>query len=247
MSHPAAFQLTDPFPPALSEPDDIRIALRVAEDIADNFATTGGDLHAARQAAMRAIGAYQPRNGAEVLHAARIVALSMTELDLLRTAAQPDIDPVMKLRFIREALRLERATAQAQRALSRQQETSKCAAEPLSSAKPEIIEAVSPRAENEAVKTGQVPAAVSRQNDTQLKAPPALRAQPSSIGQPERLAICVERVNAAEAALMSQTIMAGAAAPGAGPRITPRRKGGDRTVLLSSASWTVGNSAARFA
>src|SRR5689334_7798704 len=97
--------------------EDVRIVVRIAEDIASRFATGAEDLPAAHATALRAIEAYGPRNNRELIQAARIVALSMTELDFLRVAAQPDLDPMVKIRLVREALKLERAAVENQRLL----------------------------------------------------------------------------------------------------------------------------------
>jgi hypothetical protein len=229
---------------AMADPQTLCIAFRIAEDIADNFVTGPDDRPAARQLSLHAIGAYRPRDSVEMLQAARIVSMSMTHLGLLRAAAQPDVEPGLKLRYVREALRLERATALAERALTQRQKP-----DPEQVAAPEASAGVEtgkppaePRqAEPRAAKSPPAPGGSQPRADaTQLKAPPPNVAPTSPPPKPPAAEIA--RPTAAEKALIDAVLTNAPA--GAGPRIVPPKQSGDRSVLMSSASWTVGSAVA---
>src|SRR4051812_40719490 len=196
--------------------EDIRIAYRLSQDVAARFATSAHDLPAAQLAAQRAIDAYHPRDTAEMIHATRLVSLSMTQLDFLRAASQPDMDPLIKLRLVNYALRLEKAVVSSDRLLRLHQRPVKAAAEkpaPAASveadppAPADLVpqEAPPPPADAPA----EAAARPSRPAMTLREAQPgAPQAYPEAEGAHEMMAIGLTRFLAAQEALMGQPLMA---------------------------------------
>ena len=97
------------------------LLVRIAGDLAPHLADKPQDRSLAMNMAWRMVKAYHPCSEAEVTGAARIVSLSMTQLDLLRDATQADLTPAMRLRFVQVAVNVNRAIGQNERALERQQ------------------------------------------------------------------------------------------------------------------------------
>src|SRR4051812_49406249 len=64
--------------------DNAYLLIRIAGDLAPNLADKPQDQAAALRMAWQMVKAYHPGNEADVTTAARIVSLSMTQLDLLR-------------------------------------------------------------------------------------------------------------------------------------------------------------------
>ena len=81
------------------------------------FIGTAVGIEAARADILETLDAYGTRTRAEMLAAARIVALGMTTLDTLSQAAAADLSPAMKLRYRSCANGLNRAISQTEKAL----------------------------------------------------------------------------------------------------------------------------------
>src|SRR5579871_6093793 len=116
--------------PAFND-EKLYLVARIAEDIAPNLADRAEDRGMACQMAWRIVRSYAPTSEGEVLSAARIVNLSLTQLDLLRAAASSDLTATLKLRLLGTAVALNRSITQAERALSRAQRTEEVRPPPL--------------------------------------------------------------------------------------------------------------------
>jgi hypothetical protein len=101
--------------------DNAYLMMRIAGDLAPNLSDKPQDHAPALRMAWKMVQAYHPGDESEATAATRIVALSMTQLDLLRECTKPDLTPAMKLRTINAAVRINREINQTDRALQRRQ------------------------------------------------------------------------------------------------------------------------------
>ncbi len=106
--------------PAFND-EKLYLVARIADDIAPTLADRAEDRDMACRMAWRIVRSYAPTSEGEVLSAARIVSLSLTQLDLLRAAASSDLTATLKLKLLGTAVALNRSITQAERALSRSQ------------------------------------------------------------------------------------------------------------------------------
>ena len=106
--------------PAFND-EKLYLVARITDDIAPNLADRAEDRGMACQMAWRMVRSYAPTSEGEVLSAARIVSLPLTQLDLLRAAASSDLTATLKLKLLGTAVALNRSITQAERALSRSQ------------------------------------------------------------------------------------------------------------------------------
>lgn len=97
------------------------LVTRIAEDLAPNLADCPNDRGMACQMAWRLVRSYKPTSEDEVLNAARIASLSLTQLEVLRAAAGANLTAALKLKLIGSAVALNRSITQAERALARSQ------------------------------------------------------------------------------------------------------------------------------
>jgi len=118
-----AAQDADAVPTASFNDEKLYLVARIADDIAPTLADRAEDRDMACRMAWRMVRSYDPATEGEVLSAARIVSLSLTQLDLLRAGASSDLTATVKLRLIGTAVALNRSITQAERALARSQRT----------------------------------------------------------------------------------------------------------------------------
>jgi hypothetical protein len=85
--------------------------------LADGLAGKADGAAATGNVVIRSILSYQPETPDELLHAARLVALSMTQLDLLN-AAGAEAPLAVKSRLANDAMRLERTILQSRKAFA---------------------------------------------------------------------------------------------------------------------------------
>ncbi|HET6608685.1 MAG TPA: hypothetical protein VFG62_18565 [Rhodopila sp.] len=83
----------------------------------------GGDMEAARQAAMATLAAYHPRTEIELRLAARIISFNLQALGALAQAADPDMPLTRVLRLRTGAVSLSREAEKAERRLEKLRET----------------------------------------------------------------------------------------------------------------------------
>jgi hypothetical protein len=81
------------------------------------FSAAAADLKDARSEILDTLASYATRTRAEMLHAAHIIALGMTTLDVLAEAKTAEMSPSMRLRHRSCANSLNRATLQTEKAL----------------------------------------------------------------------------------------------------------------------------------
>jgi hypothetical protein len=81
----------------------------------------GGDITAARQAALQMLGAYRPETEDELLLAANIIGFGLHALEALGQASTPDLSLTRVLRLRGSAVSLSREAAKAQRRLDQPQ------------------------------------------------------------------------------------------------------------------------------
>jgi len=104
----------DLFPAAILETVLIRLAAL--------FLTgAGGDITAARHAALQMLGAYQPETEAELRLAANIIGFGLQALEALAQASTPDLSITRVLRLRGSAVSLNREATKAQRGLDQLQ------------------------------------------------------------------------------------------------------------------------------
>ncbi len=87
---------------------------RIADVLAPYFGLGPDQLSVATLMALRIVRSFLPDTDGDSLSAARITALSLTALDLLRDANQPGLEPELRLKYIRTAVSVERAACQAE-------------------------------------------------------------------------------------------------------------------------------------
>jgi hypothetical protein len=126
-----AVQDTDTIQPATFDDEKLYLVARIAEDLAPNLATRPQDHGMACQMAWRLVRSYAPSCEAEVLCAARIASLSLTQLEMLRASASPDLTAALKLKLVSTAVALNRSITQAERALARSQRSEDVRRAPL--------------------------------------------------------------------------------------------------------------------
>jgi len=122
---------TDTIPPPTFDDEKLYLVARIAEDLAPNLATRPQDHGMACQMAWRLVRSYDPSCEAEVLCAARIANLSLTQLEMLRASANPDLTATLKLKLVGTAVALNRCITQAERALARSQRSDDVRRAPL--------------------------------------------------------------------------------------------------------------------
>ncbi|MFL5252258.1 MAG: hypothetical protein ACJ8AI_05100 [Rhodopila sp.] len=94
---------------------------RLAASLGGRHAGNTQEMGAAQSVVIRSIFSYAPESQDELLHAARLVSLSMTQLDLLSEAADPAATAPAKAKLATEAMRLERTILQSQKCLRQRQ------------------------------------------------------------------------------------------------------------------------------
>lgn len=85
------------------------------------FASAAADIQEARTEIMETLAAYGPRTRTEFLQSARIIALSMTTLDVLAEAKTVEMSQSMRIRFHGCANGLNRSTMQVEKSLDTNQ------------------------------------------------------------------------------------------------------------------------------
>ncbi|HEY4042945.1 MAG TPA: hypothetical protein VGM32_14025 [Rhodopila sp.] len=84
-----------------------------------HFTAACADIHDTRREIIETLGAYPTRTRAEMLQAARIIALGMTTLDALAESRTPEISQSLRIRCRSCANSLNRSTIATEKALDR--------------------------------------------------------------------------------------------------------------------------------
>lgn len=82
------------------------------------FAGAGIDLAAAQAEIVETLGSYATRSRSEIIHAAKIIAFSMSTLETLKDGMATDMSPSMRLRYRGCANGLNRSSQQNEKALA---------------------------------------------------------------------------------------------------------------------------------
>jgi hypothetical protein len=108
--------------PDLLDTTILAVMVRATVDAIPHHPDAPAEEQAARcQTAFTMIGALRPRDVLEAMLAARIAAVQFHIMDDLRCAAEPDLQPALKLRFRANAAALTRMQERAERDLKRRQ------------------------------------------------------------------------------------------------------------------------------
>src|ERR1700733_13812352 len=99
-----AAQDADSVPAPAFNDEKLYLVARIADDIAPTLADRAEDRDMACRMAWRIVRSYAPTAEGEVLSAASIVSLSLTQLDLLRASASSDLTATLKLKLIGTAV-----------------------------------------------------------------------------------------------------------------------------------------------
>jgi hypothetical protein len=84
-----------------------------------HFTTAGTDIHDSRREIIETLASYATRTRAEMLQAARIIALGMTTLDALAESRTAEISQALRIRCRVNANSLNRSTLATEKALDR--------------------------------------------------------------------------------------------------------------------------------
>lgn len=113
------------------------------DDLAPLFVRDPDRLQAGRRLALHAILAYHPRNEADCLSAAQIVAHARMSLALMREATDPATPQAMRVRMTGRAQSLSRSAAQVEAVMERRRKRreadAKAEAEAASAAAPDLL------------------------------------------------------------------------------------------------------------
>jgi hypothetical protein len=194
-AEPATNRQTHLPPEQTWDEDKAYLVMRMAEDIGSHFQFGPGDRTVSRVVTWKVIASYAPACEAEVLDAARVVSLSLFELDLMREAARPGTDLETKLRIAASVVSLDKAACQSAGVLARRQGNPKPLRQPTAARRTgrdprqaEAVETMAKAALDEYYAAQAAQRAAGQPADTPAPdKPEPVAAQPgSTAGQPDR-------------------------------------------------------------